>query len=117
VTISFYGVVAGWTIDYTIKAASNAFVGQTPADLENMFNWIYKQNSKMAIKNKSQLDKFYIKFIHKNVHDMIKNSHEHEIFKDSKLQISYTLETVNRIIRNILKPTIIYHFHPKVFQN
>jgi NSS family neurotransmitter:Na+ symporter len=36
--LSFYGVVAGWTIEYLWLAISNAFEGQTPADLSNEFN-------------------------------------------------------------------------------
>jgi NSS family neurotransmitter:Na+ symporter len=41
--LSFYGVVAGWTIDYTIKALGNSFVDKTPGDLETMFTGFITQ--------------------------------------------------------------------------
>lgn len=77
-------------------------------NLDDIFNWIYKQNSKMTIENVNQVDKFYQKFICDNIFDLIKNSGEYERYKDSDLRINYTLESVNRIIRKILKPKINY---------
>lgn len=35
--LAFYGVVAGWSIDYVIKALSNSFASKSPGDLETMF--------------------------------------------------------------------------------
>lgn len=35
--LSFYGVVAGWTLEYIVKAASNSFAGQTGEAISNMF--------------------------------------------------------------------------------
>ncbi len=35
--LSFYGVVAGWTLEYVIKAATNSFAGQTGEQITNMF--------------------------------------------------------------------------------
>jgi NSS family neurotransmitter:Na+ symporter len=37
VILSFYGVVAGWTLDYVFKAIMNGFVGQSPEQLGGMF--------------------------------------------------------------------------------
>lgn len=37
VILSFYGVVAGWTLDYVFKAIMNAFAGQSPEQLGDMF--------------------------------------------------------------------------------
>ncbi|GKT19581.1 Sodium:neurotransmitter symporter like protein, partial [Aduncisulcus paluster] len=37
VILSFYGVVAGWTLDYVFKAIMNGFAGQSPEQLGNMF--------------------------------------------------------------------------------
>lgn len=77
-------------------------------NLEDIFNWIYKQNSKMTIESVNQVDKFYQKFIYNNIFDLIKNSSEYERYKDSELRINYTLESANRIIKKILKPKISY---------
>lgn len=77
-------------------------------NLDDIFNWIYKQNPKMTIDKESRLEKFYKKFISKNVNDLITNSAEYEKYKDSDLKINFTLESINRIIRKILKPTINY---------
>lgn len=38
VILSFYGVVAGWTLDYVFKALVNGFSGKTPEALGEMFN-------------------------------------------------------------------------------
>ena len=35
--LAFYGVVAGWTLEYLFKALINSFAGKNPADLEGMF--------------------------------------------------------------------------------
>ena len=35
--LAFYGVVAGWTLEYLFKAITNSFAGKNPADLEGMF--------------------------------------------------------------------------------
>ena len=62
----------------------------------------------MTIDKESRLDKFYKKFISKSVNDLITNSAEYEKYKDFDLKINFTLESVNRIIKKILKPTINY---------
>ncbi|NLY09550.1 MAG: sodium-dependent transporter [Tissierellia bacterium] len=36
--LSFYAVVAGWTLEYIYKAATNSFVGQSPDQLAAMFS-------------------------------------------------------------------------------
>lgn len=36
--LSFYGVVAGWTLEYIYLAVGNSFKGQTTADLQNTFD-------------------------------------------------------------------------------
>ena len=69
-------------------------------NLEDIFNWIYKQNSKMTIENVTQVNRFYQKFIYNNIFDLIKNSSEFGRYKDSDLRINYTLESVNRIINS-----------------
>ncbi len=35
--LSFYGVVAGWSLEYIVKAASNGFAGKSPAQVGEMF--------------------------------------------------------------------------------
>lgn len=35
--LAFYGVVAGWSIDYVIKALSDSFASKSPGELETMF--------------------------------------------------------------------------------
>ena len=35
--LAFYGVVAGWTLEYIVKAATNSFAGQSPEGITNMF--------------------------------------------------------------------------------
>jgi NSS family neurotransmitter:Na+ symporter len=44
--LAFYGVVAGWTLEYLFKAITNSFVGKNPADLEGMFGGYISQFSK-----------------------------------------------------------------------
>jgi len=41
--LAFYGVVAGWTMEYLFKAVTNSFVGKNPADLEGMFGGFISQ--------------------------------------------------------------------------
>jgi NSS family neurotransmitter:Na+ symporter len=36
--LSFYGVVAGWSLEYIVKAASNSFAGKSPAQVGEMFS-------------------------------------------------------------------------------
>jgi len=36
--LSFYGVVAGWSLEYVVKAATNSFSGKTPTEIGTMFN-------------------------------------------------------------------------------
>ena len=35
--LSFYGVVAGWTLEYIVKSATNSFVGQSADQITTMF--------------------------------------------------------------------------------
>ncbi|MCP4117915.1 MAG: sodium-dependent transporter [Desulfobacteraceae bacterium] len=35
--LSFYGVVAGWSLEYIVKAATNSFAGKSPAQVGEMF--------------------------------------------------------------------------------
>lgn len=35
--LSFYGVVAGWTLEYILKSATNSFTGQSGEQIVNMF--------------------------------------------------------------------------------
>jgi neurotransmitter:Na+ symporter, NSS family len=35
--LAFYGVIAGWTLDYIVKASMNGFAGKTPDQIEAMF--------------------------------------------------------------------------------
>jgi len=41
--LAFYGVVAGWTLEYLGKAVINSFAGKNPADLEGMFGGFISQ--------------------------------------------------------------------------
>ena len=41
--LAFYGVVAGWTLEYLGKAVINSFAGKNPADLEGMFGGFINQ--------------------------------------------------------------------------
>ncbi len=41
--LAFYGVVAGWTLEYLGKAIINSFAGKNPADLEGMFGGFISQ--------------------------------------------------------------------------
>lgn len=44
--LAFYGVVAGWTLEYLFKAITNSFIGKNPADLEGMFGGFISQLAK-----------------------------------------------------------------------
>jgi len=44
--LAFYGVVAGWTLEYLFKAITNSFVGKNPADLEGLFGGFISQLAK-----------------------------------------------------------------------
>ena len=41
--LAFYGVVAGWTLEYLAKAIINSFAGKNPAQLEGMFGGFISQ--------------------------------------------------------------------------
>ncbi len=41
--LAFYGVVAGWTLEYLLKAITNSFAGKNPADLEGIFGGFISQ--------------------------------------------------------------------------
>ncbi len=47
--LAFYGVVAGWTLEYLFKALTNSFVGKNPADLEGMFGGFISKLAKPII--------------------------------------------------------------------
>jgi len=47
--LAFYGVVAGWTLEYLLKSVLNAFAGKNPADLEGMFGGFISQVTKPII--------------------------------------------------------------------
>ena len=47
--LSFYGVVAGWTLGYLYKAVANLFVGLNPAALESMFGGFISKTSEPII--------------------------------------------------------------------
>ncbi len=44
--LSFYGVVAGWTMEYVVKSLTGAFSGQTPDEIEAMFGGFISQTAK-----------------------------------------------------------------------
>lgn len=44
--LSFYGVVAGWTMEYVVKAITNAFAGQSPDAIGGMFGGFITQVGK-----------------------------------------------------------------------
>jgi neurotransmitter:Na+ symporter, NSS family len=37
IILAYYGVIAGWTLDYIVKAAMNGFSGKTPDQIETVF--------------------------------------------------------------------------------
>ena len=44
--LAFYGVVAGWTLEYLFKSITNSFAGKNPAELEGMFGVFISQIAK-----------------------------------------------------------------------
>ncbi len=44
--LSFYGVVAGWTMEYVVKALTGAFSGKTPDEIGAMFGGFIGQTAK-----------------------------------------------------------------------
>ncbi|MCG8619675.1 MAG: sodium-dependent transporter [Desulfobacterales bacterium] len=44
--LSFYGVVAGWTMEYVVKAVTGAFNGRTPDEIGAMFGGFIGQTAK-----------------------------------------------------------------------
>ena len=44
--LAFYGVVAGWTLEYLVKSITNSFAGKNPAELEGMFGGFISQIAK-----------------------------------------------------------------------
>ena len=44
--LAFYGVVAGWTLEYIVKAATQAFAGQSPDQIGGMFGGFISGTSK-----------------------------------------------------------------------
>ncbi len=44
--LSFYGVVAGWTMEYVVKSLIGAFSGQTPDEIGAMFGGFISQTAK-----------------------------------------------------------------------
>lgn len=47
--LAFYGVVAGWTLEYLAKSILNSFVGKNPAELEGMFGAFISQVTKPIV--------------------------------------------------------------------
>lgn len=41
--LAFYGVVAGWSIDYVVKAVTDSFTAKTPDQLDGMFHSFIEQ--------------------------------------------------------------------------
>lgn len=41
--LSFYGVVAGWSIDYIIKSVTDSFASKSPDELDSMFTQFIEQ--------------------------------------------------------------------------
>ncbi|MGD8297991.1 MAG: sodium-dependent transporter [Desulfobacterales bacterium] len=44
--LAFYGVVAGWTLEYLVKSITNSFAGKNPAELEGIFGGFISQIAK-----------------------------------------------------------------------
>jgi len=44
--LAFYGVVAGWTLEYLFKSITNSFAGKNPAELEGLFGGFISQIAK-----------------------------------------------------------------------
>ena len=53
--LSFYAVVAGWTVEYTFYAIANQFAGESPEGIQDIFDeltaasWRPVSSSKMAL--------------------------------------------------------------------
>ena len=47
--LSFYGVVAGWTMEYVVKAITGAFSGRTPDEIGGMFGGFISQTIKPVL--------------------------------------------------------------------
>ena len=41
--LSFYGVVAGWSIDYVVKSITDSFASKSPEELDSMFTQFIEQ--------------------------------------------------------------------------
>ncbi len=41
--LAFYSTIAGWTLEYIVKAVSNAFAGKTTGEIEGMFDAFHTQ--------------------------------------------------------------------------
>ena len=60
------------------------------------------------MKKKSQLDRFYNRYISNHIHDFIIKSNEYNHFKKSRPEVNFTLEFMNKKIAILLKPSINY---------
>lgn len=49
VILSYYSVVAGWTLDYVWRALQGAFVGQSPETIEGMFGGLIGDGTRQII--------------------------------------------------------------------
>ena len=49
IILSYYSVVAGWTLDYVWRALEGAFVGQSPEEIEGMFGGLIGNASRQVI--------------------------------------------------------------------
>lgn len=49
VILSYYAVVAGWTLEYVVKAVSNSFIGQDAQTIEGMFDTLVQEGSKQLL--------------------------------------------------------------------
>lgn len=45
--LSYYCVIAGWTLDYTAKSMYGSFTQMTPLDIDNMFNSLLADHGKL----------------------------------------------------------------------
>jgi NSS family neurotransmitter:Na+ symporter len=45
--LSYYCVIAGWTLDYTVKSLSGAFTHMTPVEINNLFSSLLASPGKM----------------------------------------------------------------------
>ncbi len=41
--LAFYSTIAGWTLEYVVKAASNSFAGKSSGEIEQMFDTFHTQ--------------------------------------------------------------------------